>query len=618
MKTRKEIKKEARAVLKRHYVIFMLTCIILGFLGIEFSYSFSSAKTSSSLTETVNNEEVEGIREQIKAIIASRADGAKEKTDGVVTSVGYDNGIVDVFSKNVDQNQDSNTPLGKIFGHKRGVFAGIVNGISQGKLYVKLFDAFFTLFQSPGLAVVLMLLVSIGFSIFVWMFFSNMLRAVARRIFLEARMYKKVPYNRFLYFFAIKKWTKTAINLFVWQLQETLWFLTIVGGFIKHYSYAMTPFILCENPDLSAKEAITLSRKMMDGHKFELFKQDLSFIGWELLSGLTAGLSGIFYSNPYQAAAEVEYYAELRKISKEKGIPGTELLQDNYLFELADQDLLTREYADAVELFTKPRVESEYLKGAKAAIAKATSLVLFIDKDVKAVEEVRNEKNHLRHEKDCVLGEAYPDRLSPIAKEPHRKWVNTVNYNRYYSVWNVLLMFITFCFIGWCWEVSLHIIQDGTFVNRGMLHGPWIPIYGSGGMLILIVLTKLRKSPIMEFIAAIVLCGILEYMTSLIVEISKGKRWWDYTGYFLNLNGRICAEGLLVFGVMGMVIVYAVAPLIDHYLRQIPHKVIVPLSLVLMAIFGADCVYSHYYPNEGKGITDYEQNEVIKKESGKM
>ena len=59
--------------------------------------------------------------------------------------------------------------------------------------------------------------------------------------------------------------------------------------------------------------------------------------------------------------------------------------------------------------------------------------------------------------------------------------------------------------------------------------------------------------------AIVVLCGVVEYFTSYYLEVTQGKKWWDYSGYFLNLNGRICAEGLLVFGVGGMAIVYALA-----------------------------------------------------------
>ena len=107
-------------------------------------------------------------------------------------------------------------------------------------------------------------------------------------------------------------------------------------------------------------------------------------------------------------------------------------------------------------------------------------------------------------------------------------------------------------------------------MNRGTLHGPWLPIYGTGGVIILILLKKLRKKPLFEFLAAMVLCGGLEYFSSWYLEKTHGgQRWWDYTGYFLNLNGRICAEGLLTFGLGGLAIVYLLAPALDNLLSRI-------------------------------------------------
>ena len=74
----------------------------------------------------------------------------------------------------------------------------------------------------------------------------------------------------------------------------------------------MVPFILADNPNIGAKEAITLSRKMMDGNKWRAFVLDLSFIGWFLLAGLTGGILGIFYVNPYVYSTHAELYHALK------------------------------------------------------------------------------------------------------------------------------------------------------------------------------------------------------------------------------------------------------------------------------------------------------------------
>lgn len=166
-------------------------------------------------------------------------------------------------------------------------------------------------------------------------------------------------------------------------------------------------------------------------------------------------------------------------------------------------------------------------------------------------------------------------------------------------------MFFAFCLVGWLWEVSLHLITDGTFANRGALHGPWLPIYGSGVVMIAVLLYRLRTRPAWEALAVVALCGLVEYGSSWFMELTQGMRWWDYTGYFLNLNGRICGEGLAVFCAGGMTAVYLLVPLIDALVPRIKPRVLIPVCMALLALFACDFVYSQFVPNVGEGITDF-------------
>ncbi len=98
--------------------------------------------------------------------------------------------------------------------------------------------------------------------------------------------------------------------MFMKYLQNTLWYmLLIVPGIIKTYEYRMIPYILADNPDISKTEAFAKSREMMMGEKMNLFVLDISFIGWNILSGITFGLVGIFYGNPYIQATYAEFYS---------------------------------------------------------------------------------------------------------------------------------------------------------------------------------------------------------------------------------------------------------------------------------------------------------------------
>ena len=180
-----------------------------------------------------------------------------------------------------------------------------------------------------------------------------------------------------------------------------------------------------------------------------------------------------------------------------------------------------------------------------------------------------------------------------------------------YSPGQWALLFFFYCFCGWVWESCYVSAKRRQWVNRGFLHGPMLPIYGTGGVIILVLLKKLREKPALEFVAAMVLCGCLEYFSSWYLEMTHdGQRWWDYTGYFLNINGRICAEGLLTFGLGGLAIVYLLAPALDNLLSRIDARKLGIVAAVLLVLYCADQVYSAQHPNVGAAITDYKGSDT--------
>lgn len=176
---------------------------------------------------------------------------------------------------------------------------------------------------------------------------------------------------------------------------------------------------------------------------------------------------------------------------------------------------------------------------------------------------------------------------------------------RNYKLLHLSLMFFIFSAAGWIWEVMLGYVTSGVLVNRGVLHAPLLPIYGKGVILILILLKKFRKNPVAEFMGIILLSGCMEYFISWYLEITyDGKRWWDYSDYWLNLNGRICAEGLIFFGFGGMFVVYVAAPFLDNKMQKMNHRRLMILVAVLLVIYAGDSIYSAQYPNMGAGITE--------------
>lgn len=605
MSTRKDMKKRAKTNLKRHYWIFVIACLIAAFLGAEYGNSLSSISIRPVRAEA-SDIEVEGQGASTEDATLRDVPAGKEGAIDV---------LADILEGNIQAGQerakelqsDAKRSENKILGRSRGVLAMGLNAVTSGTIYVKLAEALNSIVRSDSVVSAILVVLSMIFMFGIWMFLENMYQVVSRRIFLEGRVYEKLTAQRFLYLLRLKKWIKVSWVMFVATVFESLWWLTFIGGIIKHYSYYMVPYIVAENPAVGALEAVRLSRKMMKGHKWQCFMLELSFIGWNILGAISFGFLEVFYVNPYKQATFCEYYAEMRQRYRADKGPGYELLNDRYLFEKAEETILEITYLDVLEQMSDFKVKPVKRKGIRAFLANNLGIVLLTSKAEKEYEDQEARQLRIAALEDALAGICYPTRLSAIPEHLKRKRIETVNYLRHYTIWSLILMFFTFAFIGWVWEVSLHLISDGVFVNRGVLHGPWLPIYGGGGMLILMLLYRFRKNPALEFVLTVVVCGTVEYFTSWWLEMAHdGQKWWDYSGYFLNLNGRICAEGLLTFGLGGMLIVYVVAPLLDQIFKRMKTRYMITLCVILGTIFIIDNAYSGRHPNTGHGITDYE------------
>lgn len=185
----------------------------------------------------------------------------------------------------------------------------------------------------------------------------------------------------------------------------------------------------------------------------------------------------------------------------------------------------------------------------------------------------------------------------------HEKNKEYQDFDRWYGAITYILFFFSFSVLGYIWEVALHFVQTGELVKRGVLSGPWLPIYGSGGVIVLLLLRKLFKNPILTFTLTMVIASIIEYYTSLVLEIINGVRWWDYSGYFMNINGRICLEGTVVFGIGGCLIVYILAPRLAKIFDKVKLNIRVLLCIILIIFFMIDFIYSIKNPNMGRGVT---------------
>ena len=154
------------------------------------------------------------------------------------------------------------------------------------------------------------------------------------------------------------------------------------------------------------------------------------------------------------------------------------------------------------------------------------------------------------------------------------------------------LLFITYSILGWLMEVICTSYNLKRFVNRGFLIGPYCPIYGSGAVLITLLLNKYLDNPITLFIMAILLCGVLEYLTSYVMEKVFHLRWWDYSDKKININGRVCLDTIIPFGILGTIIMYVTNPFFLDKLNLLSPKTLNILFWTIFVIYLADNVIS--------------------------
>ena len=596
---RKQFKQAGRRVFHKKYLLLVFLCLILALFGTE-------NKRLVSLLKMQNPASMDAADEQDETKISSILNADDVYTDIVSGDLGKGIRESDEILQTIQETESGNTVLGR----SRGVLAGLVNSIASGKLYLALAMKLRTLTKTDTGAAQLFLIIDLLRVVLVWIFFKNVLSGIIRRLFLEARIYDRIPFSDWLHFAQVRHWFKASWTLFVKDVFYGLWSLTIVGAVIKYYSYYAVPYIVAENPGIGTLEAVTLSRRMMDGHKKEAFLLDLSYIGWYVLEIVTFGLSDLFYGFPYRLAGRTEYYCYLREQALQKQIPLAEKLDDRYLYEKADKILLYETYFDVVDKQTYIHENNIVLSKWKQFMSKWFGLWMGTLDNKKRYEELEGIKYQMYYDMKRRDGLAYPQKLNPRYKASGIRLKMPFTFLRSYSVWTVILLFLLFSAIGWGWEVSLHLMQGDGFINRGMMHGPWIPIYGTGGVIALLLCTRFRKQPVKELFVSIALCGGIEYLGAYMLETRYHEKWWSYEGNFLNLHGRICAEGLIVFGIACMLVVYLIAPLFDYAVSLLKKNVLIMLAVVLMGIFLADLVYSSVHPNMVEGAIEAHDEET--------
>ncbi len=189
-------------------------------------------------------------------------------------------------------------------------------------------------------------------------------------------------------------------------------------------------------------------------------------------------------------------------------------------------------------------------------------------------------------------------------------------------LYEILAYFFIYSFLGWVLETVYASVQQRRFVNRGFLNGPFCPIYGSGAILVILLLDYLPPNIFVLFVGGTILASALEYLTGYIMETAFHTKWWDYSLDRFNLRGRICLKYSLLWGILSVFLLKVIHPAIQSILALYPEKWINVTVQLLAIYFIIDCAFTvwnilklHQLLNNLQRITEAVKQQKEKLES---
>ena len=527
----RKLKKDSKEILKKNFGTLVIVSIFMSFFIGEYIISNDGFNNFRIVEQMLQDNKENKVNTYF----------FNNNSDYIINRY-VDTAIFNLISGNTVKKIDTYNLNHNVY---KGIFFTIFNFLTNGQIQFQNFINSLAELTEGVSYESIMIIIGSCCAIFLKIFVLNPFLIGENRLFLENINYKETKLKRLLWAFHKGRYEPVVKTIFRVNMYKFFWDLTVVGGIIKNYSYKMVFFILAENPYISSKDAINLSKNMMNGHKFEAFKIDLSFLGWFILEYISFGIAGI-YVNPYYKACFVQLYRVLREEYIEQQKINYYLLNDEILF---------------------------------------------------------NKKMLLKKAYDMNINK-YPDETDKIS---------STKYQQNYSLTSLIIMFFIFAFVGWIWECLYILVDEGILSNRGALYGPWVPIYGFGCVSLLLLsnikaFKKILKSPLKTFFTVMFLCTIMEYITSVYLEITKGVKYWDYTGIFLNIKGRICLENSIFFGIGGCICLYFVGPYLEDKIKKISKTIQIASSIILITIIMMDITYSTIKPHMGPGITEEIKN----------
>ena len=163
-----------------------------------------------------------------------------------------------------------------------------------------------------------------------------------------------------------------------------------------------------------------------------------------------------------------------------------------------------------------------------------------------------------------------------------------------YSICYLAFLFMIYSVVGYVLEVIYVSITENRFaISRGFLIGPYLPIYACGALSMVILLNKYRDDAYVLFAMGLIMCSILEYVTSYVLEKLFRLRWWDYSNLKFNINGRICLLNSALFGIAGVLCVRYINPFLCNFITSLSNNTVVIIGIIFMSIIFIDFIISN-------------------------
>lgn len=155
-----------------------------------------------------------------------------------------------------------------------------------------------------------------------------------------------------------------------------------------------------------------------------------------------------------------------------------------------------------------------------------------------------------------------------------------------------LFFFYFYCFGGWCFESVYVSLKSRKWVNRGFMRGPFLPLYGSGAMMMLVVSMPFRDNVLLTYIAGVIGATALEYVTGVTMEALFKVRYWDYSKRFLNFQGHICLRSSLAWGFLTILMTRVIHAPIEQMVLSVPARALAWVTFMLTLYIVADFTLS--------------------------